>query len=384
MDKIAFDNPLRQQCLSLPALCADQIAGVKKGLAEAFAPGELNNIRNVIITGCGDSYVAAKAAIPAFYKFGGRFGSNFSYVRAIDAARYLPMSEAQAGYTLVVCVSCSGTPARVQEILRRANHYGYMTLALTNNPESPAAQEANHTLVVHTPAFPNPNPGLRNYYASLTGLYLLAATLGEATGCSKPGAVDEMAGAITAYTAAWQEKLAAIDEQMFTLAQNWKDFNAFDFIGDDIQFASAFFMAAKIVETCGKMTQTDDAEDWCHVGFFQRDPHHIGTTVVANVHDNDRSRIGETIRQAAGIGRPVLLVANGSKEDFNITADVTLCRVPDAPEDFAFLLPMLNYVPGAILAGYISALTNEPFFRGGGVWAQPGNSSIRTSNIEIV
>ena len=127
MDKREFDNPLRQQCMSLPALCADQIAGVRRGLENALTQEELRQIRRVIITGCGDSYVAAQAAIPAFKKFAGKFGSNFSYGRAIEVARYLPFEEKQSPYTLVVGVSCSGGPARVQEVLRRANHYGCMT-----------------------------------------------------------------------------------------------------------------------------------------------------------------------------------------------------------------------------------------------------------------
>ena len=94
--------------------------------------------------------------------------------------------------------------------------------------------------------------------------------------------------------------------------------------------------------------------------------------------------MGETVNQALGIGRPTLFIANGSEEDFGIHGSVTLCRVPDAPKGHEFLLPMLNYVPGAILAGYLSTLTGEPFFRGGGVWSQPGNNTIRTSSIQVV
>ena len=178
--------------------------------------------------------------------------------------------------------------------------------------------------------------------------------------------------------------MEAIDDQMFRIATAWKDHKAYDFIGDDIQYATAFFCAAKIVETAGKMTHTDDSEDWCHVGFFQRDPQNIGTVIVADRKANNRSRIGETASQAAGITRPVLLVANGTKEDFDITADIEVCTVPEVPEGYEFLLPLMNYVPGAILASYISALTQEPYFRGGGIWSAPGNNNIRTSKIEIV
>lgn len=383
MKQLDFDNALRQQCLSIPQLCASQIEGVRKGL-EAIPTEVLKKVRRILITGCGDSYVAAMAAIPAFRKFGGRFGNTFTFDKAIDVCRFQSFEKIGSETTMVIGVSCSGGPARVQEALRRANHHGCISLALTNNPESPAAQEAKYSLIVNTPAFPNASPGLRNYYASLTGLYMLAARYGEVTGCSDVGTLDALAEAITENTASWVPQLDEIDAQMFSLAQTWKDFKAYDYIGDDIQFASAFFMGAKVVEVAGKMTATDDSEDWCHVGFFQKEPDKIGTVVVADRNANNRSRIGETVNQALGIGRPVLLITNGTKEDFGITGDLTVCRVPDAPKGYDFLLPMMNYLPGALLAGYFSTMTQEPFFRGGGIWSQPGNNTIRTSQIQVL
>lgn len=384
MEKIAFDNPLRQQCLSLPALARPQVEGARLGLAQAIPDKVMKKIRRVIITGCGDSYVAALASIPAFRKFAGRFGSDFSYARAIDVTRFMDFSKFSGENTLVIGVSCSGGPARVQEALRRANHYGCVSLALTNNPDSPAAQEAAYTFCVHTPDFPNANPGLRNYFGSLTGLYLLAVRLGELAGCSVQDADSNMGKAIVDNAMSWGDEMERIDQQMFSLAQTWKDFRRFDYIGDDIQFASAFFMAAKVVETAGYMAAADDSENWCHAGFFQKNPGSIGTVVVADKKANDRSRIGETLLQAAGIKRPLLLISDGNLSDFGNAQGVTLCQVPQAPEEYNFLLAMMNYVPGAILAGYLSTLNGESFFRGGGIWSEPGNNTIRSSKIKVV
>lgn len=378
-----IESALVNQCMSLPALCEPQIRGVREGLKAV--PGEiLKKCRRVIITGCGDSYAAAQAAIPAFKKFGGRFGNNFSFERAIHAARYYEFDPRYSDSTLVIGVSCSGGPARVTEVLKRANHYGCHTLALTNNPDSPAAREAEFCLHVGTPAFPDSNPGLRNYYASLAGLFMLAARYGEAAGVSPEGTLEDLERAIAAYTAAYEPCLEQYGKQMYELAKQWKDCRAYDFIGDDTAFCTAFFCAAKITETSGGMTNVDDSEDWCHVPFFQKEPHRIGTCIIADKFANDRSRIGETVKQAAGIGRPVLLVANGTKEDFGIAADITVCRVPKAPEGWEFLLPMMNYIPGAMLAGCISALLKEPYFRGGGPWANPAAQTIRSSEIKVV
>lgn len=386
MERAMYDHSLRKQCMSLPELCGLQIEGARRGLDEAFTMGELGRYRRIIITGCGDSYAAAQAAIPAFRKFAGRFGSEFRYVRAIDAARYLVFDKAQAEETMVVAVSCSGSPARIREVLCRAEKYGCMTLAVTNSPDSLAAAAARKSLLVHTPAFPDANPGLRNYYASLTGLYLLAAGLGEATGCSSVGASEEMAAAIVENTKRWADRLAHIDEQMFLLAKEWKDLQTFDFIGDGISYASAFFMGAKVVEAAGKMACTEDSAEWCQTGIRQRDPQRVGTVVVADREENNQSLIGETVMRAAACGRPVLLIANGGREAFGIDArtQIHICMVPEAPKGFPFLTAMMNYVPGAILTGYIGAVNGEPLFRGGGVWAAPGNNTIRSSRIEVL
>lgn len=378
-----FDNPLRQQCWSLPSLCTDQISGIRQGLEEGVPNKILKKIQRVVVTGCGDSYMAAMAAIPAFQKFAERFGNDFSYIKAIEAARFLSFDRIKGEQTLIVGVSCSGGAARVREVLKRANHYGCISLALTSDSGSPVAQEAEYRLITHTPEFPNANPGLRNYYASLTGLYMLAAKLGEESKCYSEGAIDKMTQAIEKNTAAWDPELKRIDSQMLNIAKKWKDFVSYDYIGDHIQLSSALFMAAKMVEVTGKRVSTDDAENWCHVGFFQKEPENIGTVIVADRKANDKSRINETLHQAKGIRRPILLIANGDKRHFHFGEQVELCQVPDAPEGFEFLLAMMNFIPGAILAGYISAMIGEPYFRDG-IWAEPGNNSIRSSHIQII
>ena len=132
------------------------------------------------------------------------------------------------------------------------------------------------------------------------------------------------------------------------------------------------------------MTYIDDAENWCHLPFFQKNPDRIGTNLVAERQQNDRSRIRETIHQAAGIGRPVLLVANGTKEEFGITEDIAVCTVPAAPAGFGFVSALMQYIPGSLLAGYVLTLLLEPFFRGrAGAFADP-RRPIFYSSVEVV
>ncbi len=384
-NKLDYQNPLRNQCMSIPALCEPQIAGVLKGIAGSIPADKLKNIRRVIFTGCGDSYFAGRVVIPAYKHFAGQFGSSFSAERCIDVGRFLEMSEKDAAATLVIGVSASGGPARVEEALLRAKKYGYMTMALTNNPASRAAAAAEYSLIVNTPSFDNPNPGLRNYYASLTALLFFAAYLGECRGISPAGTMDTLADAIRAYTKSYEAVLPELDENMFELAKTWKDYIAVDTIGDDINSATALFIGAKFLEVAGIISTYNDSEDWCHVHYFAHTPEKIGTIIVADKYDNNRTRIAETVRQAAGIGRPVLLLANGCKKEFDIPEEITEVALPDAPKGFEFLLPLLNFIPGSILAAYVAALLEEPYFRAGkGHWGDPGVNTIQSSEVIIL
>lgn len=222
MDKREFDNQLRRQCFDIPVMCREQLAGIRKGVKESVPAEVLKTVRKVVITGCGDSYLAGIAGIPAFKKYSGAFASSFTAVRCIDAARFMEYEAGQEEAELVIGISASGGPARVVEALRRARAKGCRTLIITNNPESPAAKEAEFVLIVHTPPFAEPGPGLRNYYASLLGLFALAAAMGEAKGICPEGQVEALCENVEAFTMEYGRCMERMDDEMFQLAGLWK------------------------------------------------------------------------------------------------------------------------------------------------------------------
>lgn len=383
MGKQIYDNHLRQQCFSLPALCEDQIQGVLKGLQDGVDASVLQAVRNVTLTGCGDSYFAARAAVPAFKKYNYAFAAKFIHQRSIEMARYIDLPEKYGSSTMIAGISASGSAIRLREVMQRGNKYGYQTLLITNNKQSPAAQEAKNVLCVNTPVFPNSSPGLRNYYASLIAAYLLAAKLGQAKDICPAESTEVLCNAIRNLTAAYDEVLDRMDTVIFELANDWKDLQGFETIGDDISGATADFIAAKFVETAGILVPSANSEDWCHVNYFANHAESIGTIIIADVFANNRSRIGETVNQAAGIGRKVLLVSNGTPQQFGIHGDIAYCQVPTPDEGYEFLHPLLNYLPGTLLAAYIAALRNETYFRGG-IWNTAGMNSITASEVVIL
>ncbi len=362
MDKAIHDNQLRRQCLDIPVMCEAQLSGIRKGL-EAVPDELLKKIRKVILTGCGDSYFAGIAAVPAFKKYAGAFASSFEAVRCMDAARYLEYEKGQEDATLVVAVSASGSPVRVMEALRRANQKGCHTLAVTNIPDSRAAKEAEYSLIVHTPPFPEPGPGLRNYFASISALFLLAARMGTVKGCCDAGSEEALCRAIAEYTDSYAKAFDAMDTLMFDMAKEWKDDIGNEMIGDASMYATAAFIGAKFVEAAGKMTNAVDSENWCHVNFFRHRPEQSGLILVADSADHNHSRMTETMQQAVKIGRSCILITDTDGESYGAPEGVTVCTVPGTPEGYGFLSPLLNYIPGTLLAAYIASLRGETYFR---------------------
>jgi len=364
MERLKYDNQLRRQCFNIPVMCQEQVAGVVKGVAELVPVEVLKGIRRVIVTGCGDSYLAGIASIPAFKRYAGAFASQFTAVRCIEAARYTEIEEQQAAGTLLVGVSASGGPTRLVEALRNARRKGCHTVIVTNHADSPCAREAEYSLIVNTPDFPEPGPGLRNYYASVLGLFGLAAAMGEVKGTCPEGAMAELMEKVRELTKEYGERLEEIDGQMFALAGSWKEHRAVETVGDSTSFATSYFVGAKYVEAAGMMASTTDTEDWCHVNYFKHDPELLGVIVTAHGGEPNQSRVLETISQAEGVGRPVLLVTDESKEEYGVKGRADVCTVPKAPAGYEFLAPLLDYIPGTLLAAYVAAYREEPYFRG--------------------
>lgn len=364
MNKLHYDNPLRQQILSLPDLVEDQLLNCfGPGLKDLMSMAEIFDARKIILTGCGDSYAAAVAMAPVLEKYCDCFGVKA--MRAIDFTRFLSRQQIGIGEPnspLVIAISAGGSSARVCEALEKANAVGAFSILMTNKPQSRAAQIAKRVYVMGTPAFPNDSPGLRSYFASVVGLIAFASRLGHVRGTLPPTGPKAFQNAIREYVGAWGSAMERIDYQMFEQAQAWQGLTRFDFIGDDVEFGSAFFGAAKFLEVNGCTVSVDDSEDWCHINYFLKDPQSIGTVVMADKNSPAYERERETVGSAVAIGRPVLVVTNGDAEDF--APGAVICRVPQTPEGYQWLLPLMDYVPAALLAGYLSRLQGEPFFRG--------------------
>lgn len=394
MNRQDYSTPLNDQVRSLPVLVDEQLKRCfdKEKLQNLLSVSEIYDIRNIYITGCGDSTAAAGAIAGALESFTGVF--NCKAVDSMQFSRFTPAADIGIGEPnspLVIGITAGGGTARVAEILEKANQIGAISVALTNKVPSRASETAKKTFCVDTPPMENDFPGLRSYFASMIGLIAIGCRIGHVRNVLPPTAPEEFQAAISEYVHSFEPIMDRIDEQMFELAKTWKDFQRFNFIGSGPQLYSALFGLEKFYECNGVVSNYDDAENWCHIDYHLKHPETIGTVVFADRNSPYFKRTQETVKAAVGIHRPTLVIGNADASEFEKGAVV--CRIPDTPRGFEWLITLMDYAPAALLASYCSTLAGRKFFNefdpialeynGGGTFFNREIMNTSTSKIEI-
>ena len=394
MNRLDYSNPLGNQVKSLPGLVDEQLKRCfdKETLQSLLSMAEIFDIRKIYLSGTGDSIAAAGAMSDVLLRYTGVF--HCEVVEPVEFSRFTPASDIGIGEPnspLVIAISAGGGTARVAEILEKTNKIGALSMLLTNKEGSRATEYARKTFFLDTPKMENDFPGLRSYFASMTGLIALACRIGHVKNILPPTAPEEFQAAISAYVHSYEPIMDQIDRQMFELAKTWKDFERFNFIGSGAELYSALFSLEKFYECNGVLSNYDDAEDCCHIDYHLKHPETIGTVIFADKNAPDFGRTKETICAACGINRPTLVVTNADENEFCEGAHV--CRIPEPPQGFEWLMPLMDYAPAALLAGYCCALAGRKFFNeydpianeynGGGVYFNRDIMTMSTSKIEI-
>jgi glucosamine--fructose-6-phosphate aminotransferase (isomerizing) len=173
-------SALRDQVFSLPELIRETTWEVEDQTRSALSTPDILSLRLALITGSGDSNIAARAAQFAWQELGGipTFADD-----AMTAARYRldGIADGQRFRPLVVAVSSSGEVARVVEAAQRARGDGAFVLAVSSGNDNRLGSSADSVLNVAAPPHPSA-PGVRSYAMSLLGLFHLAIRIGEVRG----------------------------------------------------------------------------------------------------------------------------------------------------------------------------------------------------------
>lgn len=363
MDK--YDNAMKRQVMSLPALMRQQYEDLEPKTRSILSFEEIFSIQRIVLTGCGDSHAAAMATANTFETL---TGIPTEVVPALDLSRYY--SARQLGFApknpLVIAVSNSGTVARVGEAIQRAVKAGAFALGITGNRDSILGKSASRVLNLDIPKYEG-GPGVRSYMVSVLSLLLLAIRFGEVRGRFTMDQANAYRHDILVQADELEKLLPGMDEESFERARDWKGMEAFDFVGAGTDYAAAWYGHAKTFEAVGKYAMCINAEEWLHLNFFMRNVDKIGTIVVCSKENKGISRVLEMVKHAADdMGRSTWVLTD-AEELFKDTRAKT-CMLPSG--DYGFSSVLTNFVPCALVTGYLSAMIGEEYGRGcKGPWA---------------
>lgn len=375
MNKKDYANPMADQTRDSVAFANAMIESLSAKKLESFLDAAvIKSAEKVIITGCGDSWLAGIATRPAFEALS---DIDIEPLRNIEFTRYYNRKKI-TDKTIVFCVSISGQVSRVVEAARRANSCGAVTVAVTNDPESPVGKECKHVLALDMPALEK-TPGVSSYTASVMALMQTAIRFGVVRGAISEAQAAACKKGIADYCNSYTGIMGKLEDQMFEIALKFKDLKAYDFVGEYQNFATAYFGAAKFVEAFGAFVTVDDSEDWCHIPYFMLQPESIGTSLVVSESDPSFGRMKEMLDAVVSLKRPAFIITDANPS--LIPDGIEVVSVPKA--EHHWVQPLFEHIPYDFLASYITLLNGIPMFRAGlSPWRDPDSiQRIRGSQV---
>lgn len=144
------ENDMLRHVLSYPGLFDAIFDGLTQTAQTAVPDTVLDQIDSVYIYGSGDSLNAANCVIQAFREYA---HVSACAVPALEASRYLAAFTLpeQAARTLTICVSSSGEAPRSAEAAMNLRKAGFLTMAVTANPDSCVGHAVEYIFTAQAP-----------------------------------------------------------------------------------------------------------------------------------------------------------------------------------------------------------------------------------------
>jgi glucosamine--fructose-6-phosphate aminotransferase (isomerizing) len=236
--------------------------------------------------------------------------------------------------SLVVGLSQSGQTPDVVEYVRRARRAGALSVALTNDPLSDMAREAEATL----PLGAGPELAVaatKTYLNQIAALALLAGHLA--------GEGARVAEGLRAVAGLLDELLPVLERQVSSIALPFAYVGRMFVIGRGPEYATAREIALKLLETCRTAAEPLTATDLAHGPIAALDPLFPVWTIAS--HD---AALEATVEGAARVREAgATLVASGTAAD---AIEGAAYRLPVPEPPLPLLSPLLSVVPGQLFA----------------------------------
>lgn len=243
-------------------------------------------------------------------------------------------AELDFGESAVIALSQSGETPDVVSYCRRARERGALTIAVTNEPESPLAACADEVVALAAGA-ERSVAATKTYTNQLAALALLAAYGG--------GRAAEVEAAIAAVAELLPGTIDSLERTVPPVAARFAFVGRMFVIGRGVEFATAREVALKLTELCRVAAEPLTATDLAHGPVAALDPLFPVWTIASD--DANLPVVLDAARRASGAGATIL--ASGGAAGAIEAAAYSLAT-PRAPEPV--LSPLLSVVPGQLFA----------------------------------
>lgn len=346
--KGGFAHFMLKEIFDQPQSLADATAGrLLKAEGAAHLGGlnmsddELRSIKRIIIIGCGTALHAGLIGRLVIEHLSGipveaEVASEFRYRDPI----ILPG-------TLVLAISQSGETADTLAALREAKRKGAMVMGIINVVGSTIAREAGRGVYIH--AGPElavaSTKAFTNQVAILTILGLQLGRLGRVSLAKGQSIVSELL-----QIPAKMQTILAQNEQIRKIAEKYKDYNFFLFLGRGLNYPLSLEGALKLKEVSYAHAEGHAAGEMKHgvnALIDERCPV-VGIMTKDSLYDKMVSNVEEV---RARNGKLILLATQGDQLARELTEDVIY-----VPKTIETLSPLLNVIPLQLFAYYMAAL----------------------------
>jgi glucosamine--fructose-6-phosphate aminotransferase (isomerizing) len=285
------------------------------------------------MVGHGSSDNAASYGVYAFGLLPGWTALRDSISLSVYYGARLDMSGCTA-----LALSQSGRTPDVVEYARRARRRGAYLVAVTNDPESELAREADVVLQLHAGA-ERAVAATKTYSNQLAALGLLAA--------HTAGAGEKFADDLQATATAMPALMTSVEERIANIALTFAYAGRMFVVGRGVEFATAREIALKLLETCRVAAEPLTATDLAHGPVAALDSMFPVWAIASD--DATLPAVIEAVERAHEAGATV--VASGSAANAIPGAEVVL-PTPSAPSPL--LAPLLSIVPGQLFASALA------------------------------
>lgn len=238
---------------------------------------------------------------------------------------------------LVLGISQSGMSPDIVSVLAEGRRQGCPTLAITNNPDSPLAKEAQWVIDIQA-GKEQAVAATKTYVTTLMSIAMLSLALAEDQ--QKIDQLSQVPG--------WVSKTLTRNVDIANLAQRYRYMKDCVVLGRGYNYATAFEWALKLKEMAYVMAEPYSSADFMHgpIAVVER-----GFPVLAVAPDGAVfSNMLELLIQLKQNYRAELLVVSDKAEALGI-ADKSIMLPSGIPE---WLTPLVSIVPAQLFSYYLT------------------------------